>query len=175
MFSSADFFDSDFAKSHLINGQAPRLCSEHAINPTPIKAHAEQEQPFVILQFRPAFALQLYLRFVRAPYIVKNLEYPSIETAGRLPVLKDGHFILPEEDVLTYFREQYPTLDLDAKLSGGKRAQVGAFVSLVQEKLVPALRASRYRDEKNFVQNVRAVILRATRFPLGQSVSNAER
>jgi len=175
MFSSADFFESDFAKNPL-GAHTSSLCPEHAVDPTPIKAHAERNHPFILLQFRPAFALQLYLRFVRAPYVVRNLEYPSIETAGRLPVLIDGQYIVPEDDALAYLREHYPsTLDLDGKLSGAKRAQVAAFHALVSEKLAPALGASRYRDERNFVQNVRAVILRVTRFPLGPTCASAER
>lgn len=175
MFSSADFFESEFAKNPL-GAHTSTLCPEHAVDPTPIKANAERNHPFILLQFRPAFALQLYLRFVRAAYVVRNLEYPSIETAGRLPVLIDGQYIVPEDDALAYLREHYPsTFDLDSKLSGAKRAQVAAFHALVSEKLVPALGASRYRDERNFVQNVRAVILRATRFPLGPTCASAER
>lgn len=175
MFSSADFFESDFSKNPL-GAHTSSLCPEHAVDPTPIKAHAERNHPLILLQFRPAFALQLYLRFVRAPYVVRNLEYPFIETAGRLPVLIDGQFIIPEDDALAYLREHYPsTLDLDNKLSGAKRAQVAAFHALVSEKLAPALGASRYRDERNFVQNVRLVILRATRFPLGPTWASAER
>ena len=108
--------------------------------------------------------------------MVRNIEYPSIETAGCLPVLIDGQFIVPEDDALAYLHEHYPsTFDLDSKLSGAKRAQVAAFHALVSEKLAPALGASRYRDERNFVQNVRAVILRATRFPLGPTCASAER
>lgn len=173
MFSS-DFFGTDFTKNPL-GANKPSLCPEHAVDPTSIKAHAERSYPFVLLQFRPAFALQLYLRFVRAPYVVRNLEYPVLETVGQLPVLMDGHFLLPEEDALGYLREHYPALDLDAKLSGARRAQVLALHALVREKLAPAVGASRYRDERNFVQNVRAVILRATRFPLGPAISTAER
>ncbi|GAB5032214.1 metaxin 1 [Nannochloropsis oceanica] len=175
MFSSADFFESDFSKNPL-GAHTSSLCPGHAVDPNPIKAHAEGKQPLILLQFRPAFALQLYLRFVRAPYVVRNLEYPFLETAGRLPVLIDGQFIIPEDDALAYLREHYPSsLDLDSKLSGAKRAQVSALHALVSEKLAPALGASRYRDERNFVQNVRDVILRATRFPLGPTWASAER
>ena len=53
--------------------------------------------------------------------------------------------------------------------------QIEAFTALVQEKLGPALRASQYRDERNFLQNVRATILRATRFPLGAIIAKNEK
>lgn len=181
MFSGGDMFDTGGFPPNPLSGSsrgvrhASAPCAEHEVAPVPIHTHAEHGDPFTVLQFRPAWGLQLYLRFVRCPYVVRNLEYPSLETAGRLPVLVDGQCILPEEDAFGYLCEHYPALDLDGKLSGAKRTQVAAFQAVVRETLAPALGASRYRDERNFVQNVRAVVLQATRFPLGQSVANAER
>lgn len=219
MFGASDFFESDLAKSFGVPN-ASQPCPEHEVAPVPIKGRAELQQPFLLLQFRPAFALQvlwvcgmgwhrhmkalsflpldvvskrcpsdpsptqpqlhhppkqLYLRLARCPYVARNLEYPALETAGRLPVLVDGHFVLPEEETLAYLGEHYPDCDLDARLSGAKRAQVEAFTALLQDRLEPALRGSRSRDERNFGQNVRAAVLRATRFPLGAAVSKAER
>lgn len=60
MFSSSDFFETgtDLARSFKMP-TASQPCPEHEVAPVPIKARAERQQPFLLLQFRPAFALQV--------------------------------------------------------------------------------------------------------------------
>jgi glutathione S-transferase len=53
--------------------------------------------------------------------------------------------------------------------------QIAALTALVEEKLEPLLRVSQYGDEKNYMQNVRAAILRAVRFPLNLYVAWADK
>jgi hypothetical protein len=51
--------------------------------------------------------------------VVHNVAYPDFHAGGHLPVLVDGHFIVPASRATAHLREHHPEASLDDKLPGG--------------------------------------------------------
>ena len=98
----------------------------------------------VLHQFRPAWAAQAYLRFAAVPYHVQNRCFPErISSAaqrghgryggdaglGALPMLADGHFLVPGADVIPHLAREH--VDLDSSLTATERADSAAFSAMV--------------------------------------------
>ncbi|KAG5189875.1 hypothetical protein JKP88DRAFT_267124 [Tribonema minus] len=121
--------------------------------------------PPVLIQFRPAWTEQAYLRFSGIPHRLENSRFASSEVTGTYPQLQDGHFLLPGGAIvqhLTTYRR-----DLDSNLTGLERADAVAFAAVVKDVLAPLLEAIRWSaDERDVRRTVERPMRRALPPPL---------
>lgn len=117
-----------------------------------------------LVQFRPAWAEQAYLRWAGIAHVVENWSQPWSSSAGELPQLhgKDRS-IVPSREIIRYLRG---VSDLDEKLSDGQRAQLAGFESLIRNDLRVALEWSRWADDEHYTQVTRKILLEVLPFPL---------
>uniref|UniRef100_A0A6J0TX61 Metaxin n=1 Tax=Pogona vitticeps TaxID=103695 RepID=A0A6J0TX61_9SAUR len=107
-----------------------------------------------------------YARFTGAPLKVHKITNPWRSPSGTLPALKskDDGIISEPQQIITHLRKQKFNADYD--LSARQGADTLAFVSLLQEKLLPALIHTFWVDAKNYVEHTRKWYAEAIPFPL---------
>uniref|UniRef100_A0A803JFJ7 Mitochondrial outer membrane transport complex Sam37/metaxin N-terminal domain-containing protein n=1 Tax=Xenopus tropicalis TaxID=8364 RepID=A0A803JFJ7_XENTR len=97
---------------------------------------------------------------------------PWRSPSGRLPALKthdDGVLFQPSK-IITHLRKQKYNADYD--LSAKQGADTLAFISLLEEKLLPALIHSFWVEGKNYVEHTRRWYAESIPFPLNFFLPN---
>jgi hypothetical protein len=78
-------------------------------------------ETIVLLQWRPTWAIQAFLRFENIPYKVENIAYPS-NSMGNFPQLRDGNFIVSgEENIMVYLLNYLNTSNDNHNGSEGRK------------------------------------------------------
>ncbi|KAJ6656991.1 hypothetical protein lerEdw1_002992 [Lerista edwardsae] len=111
-------------------------------------------------------AVLAYARFTGAPLKVHKITNPWRSPSGTLPALKSTEegIISDPQQIITHLRKQKFNADYD--LSARQTADTLAFVSLLQEKLLPVLIHTFWVDAKNYVEHTRKWYAEAIPFPL---------
>ena len=93
-------------------------------------------------------------------------EYTSFSISGTLPALRtsDGKVITVPHKIITHLRKEKYNADYD--LSARQGADTLAFMSLLEEKLLPVLIHTFWIDAKNYVEVTRKWYAEAMPFPL---------
>ncbi|XP_076842845.1 metaxin-1a isoform X2 [Brachyhypopomus gauderio] len=107
-----------------------------------------------------------YARFTGAPLNIHMLSNPWRSPTGSLPALKtrdEGAFSQPSK-IITHLRKQKYNADYD--LSAKEGADTLAFISLLEEKLIPAQIYALWIDPKNYVEVTRRWYAENIPFPL---------
>uniref|UniRef100_A0A4W4G6J0 Metaxin n=2 Tax=Electrophorus electricus TaxID=8005 RepID=A0A4W4G6J0_ELEEL len=107
-----------------------------------------------------------YARFTGAPLKIHKISNPWRSPTGSLPALKtkeEGSFSHPSK-IIIHLRKQKYNADYD--LSAKEGADTLAFISLLEEKLVPALIYTLWIDSKNYVEVTRRWYAENISFPL---------
>ncbi|XP_067169303.1 metaxin-1 isoform X1 [Apteryx mantelli] len=116
--------------------------------------------------------LQTYARFTGAPLKVHRIANPWRSPSGSLPALKtkDEGVISKMQQIITHLRKQKYNADYD--LSAKQGADTLAFVSLLEEKLLPVLIHTFWVDAKNYVEHTRKWYAETIPFPLNFFLPN---
>ncbi|MCJ8728693.1 hypothetical protein PDJAM_G00007400 [Pangasius djambal] len=107
-----------------------------------------------------------YARFAGTPLKVHKISNPWRSPTGTLPALKtkeDGSFSQPSKIIIQLRKQKY---NADYDLSAKEGADTLAFISLVEEKLMPALIYALWIDPKNYVEVTRRWHAENISFPL---------
>ncbi|XP_028911841.1 metaxin-1 isoform X1 [Ornithorhynchus anatinus] len=113
-----------------------------------------------------SLAVLTYARFTGAPLKVHKIANPWRSPSGTLPALKTGDsgVISRPHGIITHLRRQKYNADYD--LSARQGADTLAFVSLLEEKLLPVLLHTFWADGRNYVELTRPWYAGAAPFPL---------
>ncbi|XP_030645032.1 metaxin-1-like [Chanos chanos] len=113
-----------------------------------------------------------YAKFAGAPLKVHKIANPWRSPTGTLPALKtreEGSLSQPSK-IIIHLRKQKYNADYD--LSAKEGADTLAFVSLLEEKLLPALIYTLWVDSKNYVDVTRCWYAENIPFPLNFLLPN---
>ncbi|XP_059727177.1 metaxin-1 [Haemorhous mexicanus] len=118
-------------------------------------------------------AVLTYARFTGAPLKVHRVTSPWRSPSGHLPALRtrDEGTISKPQQIITHLRKQKYNADYD--LSATQSADTLAFVSLLEEKLLPVLIHTFWVDAKNYVEHTRKWYAETIPFPLNFFLPNA--
>lgn len=107
-----------------------------------------------------------YAQFAGAPLKVHKICNPWRSPSGSLPALRTNQkeIMSRPSDIIIHLRKQKYNADYD--LSAKEGADSLAFISLVEEKLMPALIYWQWVDSKNFVEVTRRWFAEHLPFPL---------
>ncbi|XP_069861046.1 metaxin-1 isoform X2 [Dipodomys merriami] len=107
-----------------------------------------------------------YTRFTGAPLKVHKITNPWRSPSGTLPALRtsQGEVISAPQKIITHLRKEKYNADYD--LSARQGADTLAFMSLLEEKLLPVLIHTFWIDTKNYVEVTRKWYAEAMPFPL---------
>ncbi|XP_032700985.1 metaxin-1 [Lontra canadensis] len=113
-----------------------------------------------------SLAVLTYARFTGAPLKVHKITNPWQSPSGTLPALRTSHgeVISVPHKIITHLRKEKYNADYD--LSARQGADTLAFMSLLEEKLLPVLIHTFWVDTKNYVEVTRKWYAEATPFPL---------
>lgn len=115
-------------------------------------------QPVLLVQFRPAWGEQAFLRFAGISHCVNNARFPLSTAAGRLPQLQTCGKIIPQEEILRHLASvDNGRWDLDSRcgLTTEEKAQAAGFDSIIRNDLDLALDWSRWGDYKvSYIQTL---------------------
>ncbi|XP_019567421.2 metaxin-1 isoform X3 [Rhinolophus sinicus] len=113
-----------------------------------------------------AVLVRTYARFTGAPLKVHKISNPWRSPSGTLPALRTSHgeVISVPHKIITHLRKEKYNADYD--LSARQGADTLAFMSLLEEKLLPVLIHTFWVDSKNFVEVTRKWYAEALPFPL---------
>ncbi|XP_043936138.1 metaxin-1 [Protopterus annectens] len=113
-----------------------------------------------------------YAKFAGAPLKVRKITNPWRSPSGSLPALKsvDEGVLCQPHKIITHLRKQKYNADYD--LSAKQGADTMAFISLLEEKLLPAVIYSFWVDSKNYVDHTRKWYAEAIPFPLNFFLPN---
>nr|XP_030147400.1 metaxin-1 isoform X2 [Taeniopygia guttata] len=116
---------------------------------------------------------ETYARFTGAPLKVHRVTSPWRSPSGHLPALRtrDEGIISKPQQIITHLRKQKYNADYD--LSATQSADTLAFVSLLEEKLLPVLIHTFWVDAKNYVEHTRKWYAETIPFPLNFFLPNA--
>ncbi|KAM4690193.1 metaxin-1 [Rhinophrynus dorsalis] len=117
-------------------------------------------------------AVLTYAKFSGAPLKVHKISNPWRSPSGRLPALKtqDDGVLFQTNQIISHLRKQKYNADYD--LSAKQGADTLAFVSLLEEKLLPALIHTFWVDAKNYVDHTRKWYAESIPFPLNFFIPN---
>ncbi|XP_071656478.1 metaxin-1 isoform X1 [Patagioenas fasciata] len=117
-------------------------------------------------------SITTYARFTGAPLKVHRVTSPWRSPSGSLPALKtrDKGTISKTQQIITHLRKQKYNADYD--LSATQGADTLAFVSLLEEKLLPVLIHTFWVDAKNYVEHTRKWYAETVPFPLNFFLPN---
>ncbi|XP_007254760.2 metaxin-1b [Astyanax mexicanus] len=113
-----------------------------------------------------------YAKFAGAPLKVHKITNPWRSPTGILPALKtreEGSFSQPSKIIIQLRKQKY---NADYDLSAKEGADTLAFVSLLEEKLLPALIYTQWVDAKNYVDATRRWYAENIPFPLNFLLPN---
>uniref|UniRef100_A0ABI7WZ43 Metaxin-1 n=1 Tax=Felis catus TaxID=9685 RepID=A0ABI7WZ43_FELCA len=110
--------------------------------------------------------IKTYARFTGAPLKVYKITNPWRSPSGTLPALRTSHgeVISVPHKIITHLRKEKYNADYD--LSARQGADTLAFMSLLEEKLLPVLIHTFWVDTKNYVEVTRKWYAEAMPFPL---------
>ncbi|CAH2327550.1 metaxin-1 [Pelobates cultripes] len=113
-----------------------------------------------------------YAKFSGAPLKVHKISNPWRSPSGQMPALKtqDEGVIFQNTKIINYLRKQKYNADYD--LSAKQGADTLAFISLLEEKLLPALIHTFWVDAKNYVEHTRKWYAELIPFPLNFFIPN---
>uniref|UniRef100_G1SD44 Metaxin-1 n=1 Tax=Oryctolagus cuniculus TaxID=9986 RepID=G1SD44_RABIT len=113
-----------------------------------------------------SLAVLTYARFTGAPLKVHKITNPWRSPSGTLPALRTSHgeVISVSHKIITHLRKEKYNADYD--LSARQGADTLAFMSLLEEKLLPVLIHTFWIDAKNYVEVTRKWYAEAMPFPL---------
>ncbi|CAH6907591.1 metaxin-1 isoform X2 [Phodopus roborovskii] len=113
-----------------------------------------------------SLAVLTYTRFTGAPLKVHKISNPWQSPSGTLPALRtsNGEVISVPHKIITHLRKEKYNADYD--LSARQGADTLAFMSLLEEKLLPVLIHTFWIDAKNYVEVTRKWYAEAMPFPL---------
>ncbi|XP_012514199.1 PREDICTED: metaxin-1 isoform X2 [Propithecus coquereli] len=113
-----------------------------------------------------SLAVLTYARFTGAPLKVHKITNPWRSPSGTLPALQTSHgeVISVPHKIITHLRKEKYNADYD--LSARQGADTLAFMSLLEEKLLPVLIHTFWIDSKNYVEVTRKWYAEAMPFPL---------
>ncbi|XP_006734850.1 metaxin-1 [Leptonychotes weddellii] len=113
-----------------------------------------------------SLAVLTYARFTGAPLKVHKITNPWQSPSGTLPALRTSHgeVISVPHKIITHLRKEKYNADYD--LSARQGADTLAFMSLLEEKLLPVLIHTFWVDTKNYVEVTRKWYAEAMPFPL---------
>ncbi|XP_031230340.1 metaxin-1 [Mastomys coucha] len=113
-----------------------------------------------------SLAVLTYTRFTGAPLKVHKISNPWQSPSGTLPALQtsDGNVITVPQKIITHLRKEKYNADYD--LSARQGADTLAFMSLLEEKLLPVIIHTFWIDAKNYVEVTRKWYAEAMPFPL---------
>nr|XP_060500701.1 LOW QUALITY PROTEIN: metaxin-1 [Panthera onca] len=113
-----------------------------------------------------SLAVLTYARFTGAPLKVYKITNPWRSPSGTLPALRTSHgeVISVPHKIITHLRKEKYNADYD--LSARQGADTLAFMSLLEEKLLPVLIHTFWVDTKNYVEVTRKWYAEAMPFPL---------
>nr|XP_021537816.1 metaxin-1 isoform X1 [Neomonachus schauinslandi] len=113
-----------------------------------------------------SLAVLTYARFTGAPLKVHKITNPWQSPSGTLPALRTSHgeVISVPHKIITHLRKEKYNADYD--LSARQGADALAFMSLLEEKLLPVLIHTFWVDTKNYVEVTRKWYAEAMPFPL---------
>ncbi|XP_053461103.1 metaxin-1 [Nycticebus coucang] len=113
-----------------------------------------------------SLAVLTYARFTGAPLKVHKITNPWRSPSGTLPALQTslGEVISVPHKIITHLRKEKYNADYD--LSARQGADTLAFMSLLEEKLLPVLIHTFWIDTKNYVEVTRKWYAEAMPFPL---------
>ncbi|KAM7246736.1 hypothetical protein CapIbe_003034 [Capra ibex] len=113
-----------------------------------------------------SLAVLTYARFTGAPLKVHKITNPWRSPSGTLPALRTSHgeVISVPHKIITHLRKEKYNADYD--LSARQGADTLAFMSLLEEKLLPVLIHTFWIDAKNYVEVTRKWYAEAMPFPL---------
>ncbi|XP_052587888.1 metaxin-1 [Peromyscus californicus insignis] len=113
-----------------------------------------------------SLAVLTYTRFTGAPLKVHKISNPWQSPSGTLPALRtsSGEVISSPQKIITHLRKEKYNADYD--LSARQGADTLAFMSLLEEKLLPVLIHTFWIDAKNYVEVTRKWYAEAMPFPL---------
>ncbi|XP_057565415.1 LOW QUALITY PROTEIN: metaxin-1 [Hippopotamus amphibius kiboko] len=113
-----------------------------------------------------SLAVLTYARFTGAPLKVHKITNPWRSPSGTLPALRTSHgeVISVPHKIITHLRKEKYNADYD--LSARQGADTLAFMSLLEEKLLPVLIHTFWVDAKNYVEVTRKWYAEAMPFPL---------
>mmetsp|Transcript_4526 Transcript_4526/g.6062 ORF Transcript_4526/g.6062 Transcript_4526/m.6062 type:complete len:336 (-) Transcript_4526:880-1887(-) len=118
----------------------------------------------VILQFRPAWDVQAYLRFCGIRHHIENCSLPRVETTGKLPQLRDANCLIPATDIFDFLSAKY--VNMDKRLSELEKAQTTSLRSLILNDLEYALQWSYWGDDEHYVRETKKSLGLLLPFPL---------
>ncbi|XP_062847761.1 metaxin-1a [Trichomycterus rosablanca] len=107
-----------------------------------------------------------YARFAGAPLKIHKISNPWRSPTGSLPALKtreEGSVSQPSKIIIQLRKQKY---NADYDLSAREGADTLAFISLLEEKLMPALIYALWIDPKNYVDVTRRWHAENVSFPL---------
>ncbi|CAK6439479.1 unnamed protein product [Pipistrellus nathusii] len=113
-----------------------------------------------------SLAVLTYARFTGAPLKVHKISNPWRSPSGTLPALRTSHgeVVSAPHKIITHLRKEKYNADYD--LSARQGADTLAFMSLLEEKLLPVLIHTFWIDAKNYVEVTRKWYAEAMPFPL---------
>ncbi|XP_021013366.1 metaxin-1 [Mus caroli] len=113
-----------------------------------------------------SLAVLTYTRFTGAPLKIHKTSNPWQSPSGTLPALRtsNGKVITVPHKIITHLRKEKYNADYD--LSARQGADTLAFMSLLEEKLLPVLIHTFWIDAKNYVEVTRKWYAEAMPFPL---------
>uniref|UniRef100_A0A8C2QNX4 Metaxin-1 n=1 Tax=Cricetulus griseus TaxID=10029 RepID=A0A8C2QNX4_CRIGR len=113
-----------------------------------------------------SLAVLTYVRFTAAPLKIHKISNPWQSPSGTLPALRTstGEVISVAQKIITHLRKEKYNADYD--LSARQGADTLAFMSLLEEKLLPVLIHTFWIDAKNYVEVTRKWYAEAMPFPL---------
>ena len=112
---------------------------------------SQSKQPFLLVQFKPAWAEQAFMRFAGIEHCVDNSRFPFSTAAGNFPQLQSCGVIVPQEEIIRHLSSiEGGIWDLDSRcgLTTSEKAYVIGFESLVRSELALALEWSCWGDLK---------------------------
>ncbi|XP_022277005.2 metaxin-1 isoform X1 [Canis lupus baileyi] len=118
-----------------------------------------------------SLAVLTYARFTGAPLKVHKITNPWQSPSGTLPALRTSHgeVISVPHKIITHLRKETSPpqkYNADYDLSARQGADTLAFMSLLEEKLLPVLIHTFWVDTKNYVEVTRKWYAEAIPFPL---------
>uniref|UniRef100_UPI00358FD4EF metaxin-1-like n=1 Tax=Myxine glutinosa TaxID=7769 RepID=UPI00358FD4EF len=107
-----------------------------------------------------------YAKFAGAPVKVRSTCVPWRSPTGRLPALRsDGEVISSPYDILNHLQKK--GFHLDVGLTRKEEADAKAFVSLIRQKLLPAVMHTFWGDTVNYSEFTRPWLAGSLPFPMG--------
>ncbi|KAK8797356.1 hypothetical protein WA158_004564 [Blastocystis sp. Blastoise] len=89
--------------------------------------------PYHLIQNEYAWTIHAYMRFANIDYTEENIHYMNMVSVGKVPVLQDGHKLIPNSDIISYLKEN--AVDLDCNISPEQQSDSLAFIALINDSL----------------------------------------